>query len=166
MIRYYIVFVLSSILIISCDDTQGEYPKAEKGITWIDVETANAIENTEEKFFIVDVYTDWCGWCKVMDQKTFTDKEVIAYMDKYFHSVKFNAEQKETITFDNERYNWVKVGRGGINTLAREWLGNRLSYPSYVFLNKNKKPIKVSRGYLPPEKFLNELKTVVDYNKK
>lgn len=166
MIKYFMVFSFLYCLIIGCNGNQGEYPKVKNGITWIDVEMANSIENPEEKFFIVDVYTNWCGWCKVMDQKTFTDDAVIRYMDEHFHSVKFNAEQKETITFDNKRYTWIKTGRGGVNKLAQEWLGNKLSYPSYVFLNKNKKPIKVSRGYIPSEKFLEELKTIVDFNRK
>ena len=130
------------------------------------METANTIENKEGKLFVVDLYTDWCGWCKVMDKKTFTDPSVIKYLDKNFHAIKFNAEQKETVTFDGRRYNWIKSGRNGINTLAKEWLGRTLSYPSYVFLNQDKKPIKVTRGYMPPEKFIEELETILRYNKK
>ncbi len=101
-----------------------------------------------------------------MDKKTFTDPLVIEYLDENFHAVKFNAEQKETVTFDGRRYNWINSGRNGINTLAKEWLGNKLSYPSYVFLNQDRKPIKVTRGYLPPEKFIAEIKTILHYNNK
>ena len=101
-------------------------------MTWNEVE--EALKEEKRKIF-VDVYTDWCGWCKQMDKTTFKDKEIINYINENFYAVKFNAEQKETITLDGKKYKYVKSGKRGYNQLAADLLKGRLSYPSIVFLN-------------------------------
>jgi thioredoxin-related protein len=82
-----------------------------------------------------------------MDKKTFTDPELIKYLNENFHVVKFNAEQKETLSFRGQTYNWQSSGRNGVNMLALELLQGRLSYPTLVYLNENLEPIRVSPGY-------------------
>ena len=149
-------------MISSCQAKIVEYPKAQAGITWLTISKADQISNNEGKLFLVDVYTEWCGWCKVMDEKTFTDPKIIMFLDENYHSIKFDAESRANIQFENNSYNWIKKGRNGTNELAIEWLGNELTYPAYVFLNKDKKPIGVSRGFMPPEEFLKDLKQFVN----
>jgi thioredoxin-related protein len=41
-----------------------------------------------------------------MDKKTFTDPALIKYLNENFHVVKFNAEQKEPVSFRGKTYNW------------------------------------------------------------
>jgi thiol:disulfide interchange protein len=47
------------------------------GINWMSVEEVQERMKTEPRKVYVDIYTDWCGWCKVMDKKTFTHPNVI-----------------------------------------------------------------------------------------
>ncbi len=47
----------------------------------------------EEKFLFIDAYTDWCGWCKVMDEKSFSDPDLGQYMSEHFVSSKVNMEE-------------------------------------------------------------------------
>lgn len=132
-------------------------------LKWITVEEASKIaEGNNKKKFLIDVYTDWCGWCKVMDQKTFTDPALIEYLNENFYVVKFNAEQKDAVTYKGKRYEWQKsgTGRGGVNMLGYELLNGRLSYPSLVYLNPNLEPILVSPGYKEPERLLIELQAL------
>uniref|UniRef100_A0A3Q2YUK7 Spermatogenesis-associated protein 20-like TRX domain-containing protein n=1 Tax=Hippocampus comes TaxID=109280 RepID=A0A3Q2YUK7_HIPCM len=53
-------------------------------------------EGNTKKVFI-DIYTDWCGWCKKMDKDTFQNPEVAAYMNENFLMVKMDAEGKDPI---------------------------------------------------------------------
>lgn len=130
-------------------------------LSWLHIQDAGQLKNKEEKMFFVDVYTDWCGWCKVMDKKTFIDPEVQKLLNENFHVVKFNAEQKEAIQFDGASYEWMRSGRNGVNALAKKFLGSRLSYPSFIYLDKDLKVVKVTRGYKKPDQFLTELKGII-----
>ncbi|MBT8210292.1 MAG: thioredoxin domain-containing protein, partial [Eudoraea sp.] len=63
-------------------------------VQWLTWEEATNLATTEEnpKKIFVDVYTDWCGWCKKMDKDTFQNAEVAAYMSKNFYMVKLDGE--------------------------------------------------------------------------
>lgn len=130
-------------------------------LTWLTIEEAGKLgASNNDKKFLIDVYTDWCGWCKVMDKKTFSDPELIKYLNDNFHVVKFNAEQKETLSFRGQTYNWQSSGRNGVNMLALELLQGRLSYPTLVYLNENLEPIRVSPGYKDAPQLIAELKSL------
>ncbi|HMP29907.1 MAG TPA: DUF255 domain-containing protein [Saprospiraceae bacterium] len=147
----FLVFIFSIIFITACKQTPEE-------IVWLNVKEAESVNNNDKKYYFVDVYTEWCGWCKVMDRETFSQKEVIDFMNKNFHNVKFDAEQRETTVFNGKTYMWVNSGRNGINMLAMDLLNSELSYPSYVILDENKKPIEVLKGYMEVSPFLASLK--------
>jgi thioredoxin-related protein len=156
-IQFIAVFVL---LFISCKPNS-EYPKSTDGsITWIDIDQAAELENIEEKLYFVDVYTQWCGWCKVMDKKTFTDPEVIELMSEKFHMVKFDAEQTNLVTWEGQEFVYKAGGRRGIHSLATMLLKNRLSYPSFAILDKDRKPIKTIVGYKKPNQLITEINSI------
>lgn len=64
----------------------------EAGPTWYSFEEGYAKSVEEGKILLVDAYTDWCGWCKVMDRKTYADPAIIAKLNESFICVKFNPE--------------------------------------------------------------------------
>ena len=47
----------------------------------------------------MDVYTKWCGPCRLLDKKTFGNPDVSGYISQNFYAVKFNAEGDEEIFF-------------------------------------------------------------------
>lgn len=128
------------------------------GLQWNSIDDLEKLASKGDKKVMIDMYTSWCGWCKVMDKKTFTDPEVIAYLNDNYHVIKFNAEQKKPVTYKGKTYEWVNAGRKGVNMLAHEMLNGRLGYPSMVYLDENLNKIKVSPGYKTPDKLLAELK--------
>ena len=128
------------------------------GMSWLTMDQASELENKEGKKFLVDVYTDWCGWCKVMDKKTFSDPALKKYLLERFHLVKFNAEQTDPIRFKDKTYEWAPVGKNGINMLATEIMGNQMSYPTLVYFDENLNKITSSPGYKGPDQLLAELK--------
>lgn len=152
--RHFILLFILLIFVTSCNQNSNE-------LTWLSIQQASeAASASNKKKFLVDVYTDWCGWCKVMDKKTFTDPELIKYLNENFHVVKFNAEQRESIKFKGKDYSWVASGRNGVNTLALELLNGRMSYPSLVYLNEKLEPILVSPGYKDAKALMAELKSL------
>ena len=65
-------------------------------------EEAQAKNKSEPKKIIVDVYTQWCGWCKKMDKTTWEEPGISTYVNKNFYAVKFDAETKSDINFNNK----------------------------------------------------------------
>lgn len=127
-------------------------------VKWYTWNEAIEASKTKPKKIIVDVYTDWCGWCKVMDRETFPNAEVAAYLNANFYAVKFNAEQREEITFNGQKFNYVVQGKGGYHTLAATLLDGQMSYPTVVYLNEKYERIMISPGYKKPEDLMKELK--------
>ena len=118
---------------------------------WTTLDNAIELSRKDKKKILVDVYTDWCKWCKVMDEKTFKNKEIKSYLEDNYHLVKFNAEQKEEITFKGKSYTFVSNGRRGSHSLASELLDGQLSYPSLVVLDSDLNKLQTIRGYKSPE---------------
>ncbi len=114
-------------------------------IQWTDFETAVALNKKKPKKIFIDVYTKWCGWCKVLDRKTFTDPRVIKVMNKYYHPVKLDAETRDTIYFQNKPHTYIKEYRA--NLIALRLLDGRMVYPSMVILDERFNRLKIIRGY-------------------
>jgi|TARA_Y100001935_G_C17210920_1_gene460069 thioredoxin-related protein len=125
-------------------------------INWLTWEEAVALTKNEgnTKKVFVDVYTDWCGWCKKMDKDTFQNPEVAAYMQANFYMVKMDAEGKEPIEYNGKTFKYVPSGRRGYHELAAALLQGRLSYPTVVFLDENLNMLSPVPGYQKVEPFL------------
>lgn len=124
----------------------GDGGKEAGGVRWMTLDEAQAAMQREPRKVFIDVYTDWCGWCKVMDRKTFSNPEVAAYLNKNFYAVKFNAETPDSIRFGGRM--WGRPEGSQANELAIALLQGRLSYPTTVILEagfQNPQPIP---GYL------------------
>jgi len=123
-------------------------------IKWLDFEEAVALNKKKPKKMFIDMYTDWCGWCKKMDASTFINPVIVDYMNDNFYAVKFNAERKDTITFNGKDYvNPNPTGSRSSHQLAQELLGGRMSYPSFVILDENMKKITTVPGYRKAPEF-------------
>jgi len=122
-------------------------------MSWEDAVAMTQNEGNTKKVFI-DVYTDWCGWCKKMDKDTFQNAEVAAYMQENFYMVKFDAEGKEAVEYKGKTFNYVPSGRRGYHELAATLLQGRLSYPTVVFLDENLKVLSPVPGYHKARPFL------------
>ena len=128
--------------------------KATAGINWIDIEKAEALAKEDGKKILVDVYTDWCGWCKKMDKATYENAEVVDYINKNYHAVKFNAEQREDVVVKGRTFKFVAQGRRGYHELAAGMLQGKLSYPATVFLDRNFDMLTNIPGYQPPNSMM------------
>lgn len=131
-----------------------------EAIKWYTWDEAIQLAQKNPKKIFIDVYTDWCGWCKKMDATTFQDGAVVKYMNENFYAVKFNAEQKEEIKFKDHVFKFYPSGRNGIHELAYSLLDGKLGYPSYVYLDEDQNRITISPGYKTADSFIKELKYI------
>ena len=127
-------------------------------IKWMTWEQAAAANEKQPRKIFVDVFTDWCGWCKRMDATTFKDPAVVAIMNEKFYAVKLNAEQKESILWKDQEFKWMPGGRAGFHKLAYDLLDGKLSFPSFVMLDGSFSRIAISPGYKTGDAFVKELK--------
>ena len=127
-------------------------------INWMSWDQAVKANKSAAKPLIIDVYTDWCGWCKRMDETTFKDPRVAAYVNDNFYAVKLDAEQKGDIVYDGTTFSFQQQGKRGVHMLAASLLDGRLSYPSIVYLNGAMERTMISPGYKDADALLNELK--------
>ena len=88
-----------------------------------------------------------------MDAATFNDPKVAEVLQNEFYPVKFNAEQQESVLFNNYTFKFIENGRRGYNELAVALLDGKLSYPSVVFLNEKMERITILAGYRGPSDF-------------
>lgn len=125
----------------------------ETKIKWMTWQEAITQSQTEKKKIMVDVYTEWCAWCKRMEEGVFQQPALVKYINENFYPVKLNAETKEELIYNDKTYRYVRDGKLSYHELAAELLSGRLSFPSIVFLDDNLKVIQSINGYKTPVEF-------------
>ncbi len=146
-LRLSILVVLTSLFSIVT------YAQKVNWLTWEEA-IERSKQDAQPKKLFVDVYTDWCGWCKKMDKDTFQNPEVAAYMNSNFYMVKLNAEQKQDIVYNGRTFKFIASGRRGYHELAAALLQGRMSYPTVVFLDEQQRILSPVPGYQKPDGFL------------
>lgn len=120
-------------------------------IKWYSFEEAVALNKQTPKKVFIDVYTEWCGWCKTLDKNTFSNPAVIKLMNQYFYAVKLDAERKDTVVYNG--YSFVNpnpTGYRSAHQLASSLLKGKMGYPSMVFLDEKMSLITLIQSYLSP----------------
>jgi thioredoxin-related protein len=143
-----ILIFLGLTLIIGC--TAQSQKSTDSAVKWYTFEEAVKLNETTPKKIFVDVYTDWCSWCKVMDQKTFSHPEIAAYLNKHYYPVKFDAESTKPITFKDIVFENTGEGRRSPHQLAAALLQGKMSYPSIAYLDENNQLLTAVPGYYTP----------------
>lgn len=123
---------------------------AQEKIDWIDIETAQERLKKEPRKVIVDVYTNWCGWCKKMDAIAFSHPVIVDYINKNYYAVKLNAESKDNIDFKGVTYvNPNPNTRRPTHQLASiAAVNGRLAYPTIVYMDEELNLLTQVQGYL------------------
>lgn len=99
-----------------------------------------AIKSAAEKntLVFVEFYTDWCSWCRRLESETLSDQNVRAELGK-FVTIRLNAETD---------------GAEAAKRFSVE------SYPTMVFVDPSGEEVERIMGYLPPEKFIQEIRRI------
>ncbi|MDY6792494.1 MAG: thioredoxin family protein [Thermodesulfobacteriota bacterium] len=109
-----------------------------KSIKWYSHDEGVANGYSEGKKIYINFHADWCGPCKYMEKKTFTNPAVIAYLNEHFISIKVDTEKETKISY-----------KYGVTAIPDNW-----------FLFKNGDRIGRRKGYIPPDIFIKILKAI------
>jgi len=129
-----------------------------KNPEWKKFDEGMKLAKQSGKKVLIDVYTDWCSWCKKMDANTYTDNSVIEYLNKNFVVIKLNAEANEKISFAGQSFSPAEFAQGmGVN-----------GYPATLFLKSDGQPITLLPGYSEAGMFIHILSFIGEnhYEKK
>ncbi|WP_136480072.1 thioredoxin family protein [Cognatitamlana onchidii] len=124
-------------------------------IQWVGLEEAIELQKKSPRKIIMDVYTNWCGPCKLLDNRTFQNPDVANYVNKYYYAVKFNGEGNELLNYKNKQFgnpNYDparKNSRNSVHELARYLQVS--AYPTIVFMDEKAEVIAPITGYKTPE---------------
>ena len=121
-------------------------------VKWLSFKEAQEKNKIQEKPFIIDLYTDWCGWCKHMMRTTYSNEGIAGYINTHFYPVKFDAEGKDTVEYNGITYKPTSAAPRTPHELALKFLGNSLSYPSTMFITNQFQYNLLSQGFLEDKK--------------
>ncbi len=126
--------------------------RADAGVQWRGWDAGLREAGKSQRPVLVDVYTDWCGWCKRMDRDVYSRPEVRSYLNRKFVTVRLNAEDSEPARYEGR--SWTS------RSLASRFQVS--GYPTTIFLRANGEHLANLPGYIPADRFLLLLRYVGD----
>jgi thioredoxin-related protein len=155
-----IALVLALALAVLAGETAPNQPdgkpqKADSSqITWYPYDQGLTLAKKLDRHVLIDFTTDWCGWCKKMEQTTFADNEVISLINSEFVAVRVDGESKDTLNIDGYKITEkdLTVGEYGVR-----------SYPSFWFLKSDGSRLGLLRGYQQKNQMMEILQFVAEY---
>lgn len=140
------VFLISTLIL--CSFLVKAQQPSHGLVHWMTIEEAEKKTKENPKPILVDIYTNWCGWCKKMIATTYSDPQVANFINQNFYPVAFDAETKDTIRFKGKTYINKEQGKKGTHELAYVFLPQSRSYPSTVFMAGDLENQMLVPGYL------------------
>ena len=113
-------------------------------LEWLTFDAAKERAAKEHKHVIVDIYTSWCGWCKVMERQTYGDPEVSAYLAQNFVLAKVNGESPTTLHWQGREISERQFAR----------VVGVTGYPATYFLKPDAELLGGVAGYIKKPDFM------------
>ncbi len=143
MSRYIIIFAVA-LFVQTANANQNDR------IKWYSFEEAVELSMQNPRKIMIDIYTDWCGFCKRMEAETFNNPQVARYINDNFYAVKLNSETRDTIYFQGHRFVNEGEGRRSPHQLSIALLNGQMSYPSVVYINEDLELLTAVPGFMRP----------------
>jgi thioredoxin-related protein len=113
------------------------------------------------KPIVVFIHTSWCNYCKMMENATFRNPEIIELLNEYFYFVSLDAETKKDITFNGHTFKFKPTGTNtGIHELATALatINDQVVYPTLTILNPDYTIVFQQHSFLNSKALLTILK--------
>jgi len=119
---------------------------------WYTISEALEMQKTSHKKIFMDVYTTWCGPCRMLDANTFSNPEIQKLLSEYYIPVKFNAESGDTIQYQGQTFtnrNYSPLPRKSTHDFAVYIASTEqgLGYPTVVFMDETGTRLQPISGY-------------------
>jgi len=145
-----LTFVIVIIVLVGLQFSDSTSTPSASAVDWKSFDVANQLSQQQGKRILVDVYTNWCSWCKKMDKEVYTDPTVSAVIQSQFIAVKLSAEAGTLLTYQGKQLTEAQFAKAlGIS-----------GYPTTVFFEADGKPITVVPGFIPADNFANILRFI------
>lgn len=123
-------------------------------IKWMTMNEALEAQAKKPKKIFIDMYTNWCGPCKLLDKNTFSNPDVAKFINKNFYAVKFNCEGNETVNYKgkayaNPGYDPAKANKRNSSHQFTRFMGVN-AYPTVLFIDETGNLINRVKGYRTP----------------
>jgi thioredoxin-related protein len=125
--------------------------QASDKVKWYSFEEAVQLATKSPRKILVDIYTDWCGFCQQMDAVTFKNPQVAKYINEHYYPVKFNSETNDTIYFQGHMFVNDGEGRRSAHQLSIALLQGQMSYPSVVYIDEEFALLTSVPGFRKPD---------------
>lgn len=119
-------------------------------VKWYTFNEGLEVAKTQNKVAMIDVYTDWCGYCEKLDDNTYHNKKVAEVLNQHFVSIKFNPEKEGSYTYAGKTYTGKQLER----------VFKVSGYPTIVFLKPDGGIKNVISGYYKPKEMMQVLEQV------
>lgn len=103
-------------------------------------EEAEKLSKENPKPYVVFIHTHWCNYCKMMENSTFRNSEIITILNDNFYFISFDAENEDNIHFNNNTYQFIPKGpKIGIHELATALatIDSQVVYPTITILKSD-----------------------------
>ena len=143
-------FLIAVFFFVITFKVNAQHTVSPSPIKWYTLTEAMKLNKKKPRPILIDVYTDWCSWCKYMMKTTFSNNGIAAYINQHFYPVRFNAETMDTIEYKGKKYFNRNVGYHPTHDLANYLLDGHISYPTIVYFDRSGKKLIVP-GYKEPK---------------
>ncbi|MCX6826497.1 MAG: thioredoxin family protein [candidate division Zixibacteria bacterium] len=162
--KYFLLGIISTLIIISlvaAQDKDGKKPKVKDDsividstqINWYLYDAGLKLAKKNGKHILVNFTAKWCGYCKRMEKETFSNAEIIKYINTNFVSIKVDGDSPNELNINGYKITEQNLARSEYQITG---------YPTFWFLQSNGERIGPAPGYWPSNRFFDILSFVKD----
>lgn len=123
MNRIFVISLLSLSLLMT---TFPSHNLSAETIKWHSYDEGVTLGKSQKKKIFINFFAEWCGYCTKMDKGTFTDPQIVSYLNKNFISIKVDSDRESQIA---ARYKVRGLPSSWFVSETGEQIGN---YPGYI----------------------------------